>query len=702
MPPDTAVACRWCGHRDGWIVLDLNRQPSCDHFPPLQTPPPDACHPLRMWLCAECGLAQLAEDAPLREPPLGQEPLALVEQAAHATHAAAQAGLLPAGARVVEAGSPHGGSWLGLLRERGLLDVTDDPDASADVLVDVFGMMHEADQREALRQRVHRLEPDGVLLLQYHSLATIVAQGKWNALRHGHFAYYSTTALEGMLRRHGLAPVTAWRFPLYGGTVLLAARRGGVPDGRVEQLMDDERALGVTTYEGVSELGCGMRRSVDALRRHLIEAAAAGRTVLGYAAASSAVPLLTAGDIGPDLLPAVADASPAKWGRALPGSRIPIIEPAELVRRGPTDVLLFVPDMLAEVRAQLPEIEASGGRWLTAEPELTVVPPAGATSESRSLPRLPGRPSGVAPGLIGVAPPPVTVGLPVRNGERYLQQALSGLLSQDYVDFELWVADNASTDATPDIVRSAQHNDARIRYQRRERDIGVTENHNRLAWDASSPMFMWASSDDDYHPRRLASCVKALRDRPNAVLAFTAAREIDGEGATIGSWLNPCRVDDHDPVARLADLVRLEHDYSRYFYGLYRQEALLSTGLLPPVKNSDAVLIAELALSGPFADVREALLLHRVHGGRLTAHTSSRDWYREQRTDGRRIAFPNVEEGLWYLRAVRRSPLSRAQGVAALRALSPWLVHNLVPMGKNVGRALVDVGRLAAQSRASR
>jgi len=695
VPDDTDVVCRWCGHRKGWVVLDLARQPSCDYFPQLDAPRPDALHRLRMWLCAKCGLAQLAEDSPIVEPPLGREPHALVEQAAAAVHAVAAAGLLPAGARVAEAGSPHGGSWRGLFREHGLLDVTDDVsagvEAPADVLIDVFALMHEADQQEALSQLVSRLDPAGVLLMQYHSLATIVAQHKWNALRHGHFAYYSTTVLVEMLRQHGLAPVTAWRFPLYGGTVLLAARRGGGSDGQVERLLEDERALEIASPAGFGQLSQGMNRSVEALRDHLVAAAAAGRTVLGYAAASSAVPLLTAAGIGPDLLAAVADASPAKWGRALPGSRIPVIEPAELVRRGPAEVLLFVPDMLGEVRAQLPEIEASGGRWLTAEPELTAVPPAGAEPAGRGT-----------PALLGRAPAPVTVGLPVRNGERYLQQAMSGLLDQDFADFELWVADNASTDGTPDIVRSAQRDDPRIRYQRRDRDIGVTENHNLLARQVASPMFMWAASDDGYDPRRLGSCVHALRERPDAVLAFTSAREIDGEGATIGSWMNSCRVDHRDPVVRLADLIRLEHDTSRYFYGLYRREALLSTGLLPPVKNSDAVLIAELALCGPFAEVREELLLHRVHGGRLTARTTSRDWYREQRTDGRRIVLPNVEEGLWYVRAIRRSPLSSRQRRAALRVMSPWLVHNGVPMARNIGRALVEGGRLAAQARSGR
>ncbi len=69
------------------------------------------------------------------------------------------------------------------------------------------------------------MAPGGVLLLQYHSLETIVRCGQWNALRHGHYAYYSTTALAAMLAAQGFSPRMAWHFELYGGTVLLAASR---------------------------------------------------------------------------------------------------------------------------------------------------------------------------------------------------------------------------------------------------------------------------------------------------------------------------------------------------------------------------------------------------------------------------------------------------------------------------------------------
>src|SRR3974390_2708008 len=111
--------CRACRGSAGHLVLDLGEQPACDFFPRSDDPGPDPVYPLQMWLCASCGLAQLVDDPTMPEEPKGTEPAALVAQAADAVELVATAGLLPDGGRVAEYGSPHGGSWLGLLAQRG-------------------------------------------------------------------------------------------------------------------------------------------------------------------------------------------------------------------------------------------------------------------------------------------------------------------------------------------------------------------------------------------------------------------------------------------------------------------------------------------------------------------------------------------------------------------------------------------------------
>jgi hypothetical protein len=359
-------------------VLDLGDQPAADHFPAADDPGPDPVHPLRMWLCAACGLAQLAEDPTTAEEPRGAEPDAMVEQARDAVARVQAAGLLPAHGTVTEFGSPHGGSWLDLLDAVGMEE--HGGEGGADVVIDCFGLMHAADQAAGLRERVAAVAPDGVLLMQFHTLAAIVADAGWNALRHGHFAYYSTPVLSAMLTAVGFEVTHGFLFDLYGGTVLLAARRVGAPGPRdaasVQHLMERETALGVTDPSVVSGLEDATAASADALREHLTATRAEGRSVLGYAAASRAVPLLNRAAIGPDLLPAVADGSPGKQGRRFPGVGVPIVGVDEVDARRPDEVVLFVTDLLPEMRRRLPGVEAGGGRWVVVDPAVTVVSPA--------------------------------------------------------------------------------------------------------------------------------------------------------------------------------------------------------------------------------------------------------------------------------------------------------------------------------------
>jgi hypothetical protein len=350
-------------------VLDLGEQPACDYFPQCDDLGPDPVYPLQMWLCSSCGLAQLLADPTVPEEPRGTEPAALVAQAADAVERVTAAGFLPDRGVVAEYGSPHGGTWLGLLTARGL--VPSSRGGQADVILDCFGLMHAADQQQALAERAARVAPGGVLLLQYHALSTIIGYRQWNALRHGHFAYYSTTALTAMLAAVGLSPRTAWHFELYGGTILLAASRDGEgssgPDDVVWSLLADDARVGVRDPGTFAGLQRDMHAHAKALHDWLVAERSAGSKVLGYGAASRAVALLCHAQVDRELLPVVIDASPAKQGLRMPGTDIPVADPAQLAAGRPDAVLLFVPDLLAEVRGAFPEVEAAGGRWVDAE-----------------------------------------------------------------------------------------------------------------------------------------------------------------------------------------------------------------------------------------------------------------------------------------------------------------------------------------------
>ena len=122
--------------------------------------------------------------------------------------------------------------------------------------------------------------------------------------------------------------------------------------------VDDAARVGILQEDAESH--------VHALRRWIVAERSNGRSVLGYGAASRSIALLCKAQVDQSLLPAIVDASPTKQGLRMPGTDIPIVSPASLAHP-PHAVLLFVPDLIAEVRSAFPHIEDSGGRWVDAE-----------------------------------------------------------------------------------------------------------------------------------------------------------------------------------------------------------------------------------------------------------------------------------------------------------------------------------------------
>ncbi|MBC3194570.1 methyltransferase domain-containing protein [Pseudonocardia sp. C8] len=362
------MRCRSCRGGRGTTILDLGEQPPWDRMPWAGTPLPDPAFPLRMWLCADCGLAQLETDAEVAEELPGVEARAVAEHSDRAVGRLAREGVVRPGATVVEFGSPHGESWLSRLTARGMAAAGHDaPTGHADLVIDFYGLLHEPDQDAALRRRAELLAPGGTLALQLLPLGTLLRDGQWYDLRHGHYAYWSLPALDAALRRHGLGVHRAWWYPMAGGTLLVTARAGAEPDGETRRLLREEDELGVTDPARLAGLQAAADRAHD-LRDWLGAERAAGRTVAGYGAASRAVPLVCHAGLRADLFAAVGDASPAKQGRRMPGTDVPIVSPAELAELRPDRVVLFLAELAGEVRAALPEIESAGGRWVVLDP----------------------------------------------------------------------------------------------------------------------------------------------------------------------------------------------------------------------------------------------------------------------------------------------------------------------------------------------
>jgi hypothetical protein len=111
----------------------------------------------------------------------------------------------------------------------------------------------------------------------------------------------------------------------------------------------------------------------DALLIFLIEAKRQGRRVAAYGAAAKGNTLLNFAGVRPDLLPYVVDRNPAKAGKYMPGSRIPIVDEAHLQADRPDFILILPWNIKDEVMTQLAAAREWGAQFVVAIPQLNVL-----------------------------------------------------------------------------------------------------------------------------------------------------------------------------------------------------------------------------------------------------------------------------------------------------------------------------------------
>ena len=277
--------------------------------------------------------------------------------------------------------------------------------------------------------------------------------------------------------------------------------------------------------------------------------------------------------------------------------------------------------------------------------------------------------------------PRVSIGLPVFNGERYLETTLSDWLGQTYSDFELVVCDNASTDGTPDLLAEVARQDSRIRVIRNRRNVGALPNANKAFRHSCGELYVLSAYDDRHAPTFLAQLVAALDDAPHAGFAYGRCTLIDGED-------RPLHFDSHrklyiDDTGEVFDYdaqlerplpdsrigryraVLRSNDVNSPIHGLFRRSLLARIGP-HRLHGSDRLIVAHAALLRPAAFVEAPLFGYRIHAA-STYHLTRDEWL--QREAGRADAsspLDGVQTLRAYLAAVRKAPLTRSERVQAV------------------------------------
>ncbi|WP_445370373.1 glycosyltransferase family 2 protein [Methylomonas sp. HW2-6] len=219
-----------------------------------------------------------------------------------------------------------------------------------------------------------------------------------------------------------------------------------------------------------------------------------------------------------------------------------------------------------------------------------------------------------SPNKINRLTPKVTIGLPVYNGERYLDACINSLLAQNYKNFSIIISDNASNDSTGIICRRYAETTPNIRYIRHEINRGASWNFNYVFCESTkeAKYFMWAAHDDLWKANYIERCVDELENNPDAVACGCEPCFINADGEIVYPLFEYNKLDTRYMLIRdrVRELVRIINWYS--IYSVIRVDALKKTNLTTERYGSDVILLLELLLLGQTLIVEEKLFLYRL------------------------------------------------------------------------------------------
>ncbi|MBA2660908.1 MAG: class I SAM-dependent methyltransferase [Bradymonadaceae bacterium] len=246
----------------------------------------------------------------------------------------------------------------------------------ADLVVANNVLAHVPDINDFVRGIALLLKPLGVATFEFPHLMRLIDENQFDTIYHEHFSYLSFSAVCHIFLANGLTVFDVEEHPTHGGSLRVYAQCSEhgqhLRTAAVDTLLAHEAERGLTTAAYYAGFQASINKVKNDFLGFLLNARRQDQLVVGYGAAAKGNTLLNYAGIRPDLLAFVADRNPAKQQKHMPGSRIPIVNEAQLKAARPDYVVVLPWNLKAEVMLQLEYIRGWGGQFVTAVPWLEV------------------------------------------------------------------------------------------------------------------------------------------------------------------------------------------------------------------------------------------------------------------------------------------------------------------------------------------
>lgn len=400
------LKCRSCGEERLRVFLDLGYTPLADALvSPERAGCDEEAFPLVVAHCSTCSLVQITEDVPADKLFVDNylyfssfSPALLEHSRKHALWRIEHQEL-DSESLVVELAS-NDGYLLRNFVERGIpvlgIDPAPDQAAAANqagvpTLEEFFGtrlaerlvaegkradaiiannvMAHVPDVNDFVRGMSLLLAPDGLITVENPYVRDLIEHCEFDTIYHEHYYYYSCSAVNALMRRHGLFLNHVEYFPnLHGGTLRWHIGHNEDVSSTTLEYLERERSEGIIAFSYYEQFGKRVASICADLRSLLQELKADGKRIAAYGAAAKGATLINVAGIGTDLIDYVVDRNTHKQGLLMPGKQIPIKDPTALVEDRPDYVLLLAWNFADEIIEQQAEYRRLGGRFIRPVP----------------------------------------------------------------------------------------------------------------------------------------------------------------------------------------------------------------------------------------------------------------------------------------------------------------------------------------------
>lgn len=250
-------------------------------------------------------------------------------------------------------------------------------DQQGDLIIGNNVLAHNPDLHDFVEGLNIALKPDGVITMEFPHLLRLMEKNQFDTIYHEHFSYFSFNVALTLFAKHDLEVFDVEEIPTHGGSLrIYAQHKEDIPKPRtqrVEKLLEKEATAGLFDVDTYYKFGENVKLTKRLLLQCLIHLKNSGKKIVGYGAPAKGNTLLNYCGIRTDFLDYTVDRNPAKQGKYLPGTHLPIMHPDVIKQHKPDYILILPWNIKDEIMQQLGYIREWGGRFIIPIPTVTVV-----------------------------------------------------------------------------------------------------------------------------------------------------------------------------------------------------------------------------------------------------------------------------------------------------------------------------------------